>query len=294
MKKILITGENSYIGTSFDAFMKQYQDYYIVDTISVRDDEWKQKDFSLYDAIYHVAGIAHRKETKENESLYYDINFKLTKEIAGKAKTEGVSQFIFLSTISVYGKIIGVIDEETEVRPINHYGESKLLAEQVLKSMETTDFKVAIVRPPMVYGENSKGNYSKLKKMVLKVPIFPNVSNNRSMIYITNLSIFIKLLIDRELSGIYLPQNCEYVRTKDLVRLIRACHRKKILLLPFYYKENSKVFNALALKKMLGSLTISKKYTLDNLNEEDVKYIQTEYINFEQSIRETEQGKIYV
>ena len=62
MKTILITGKNSYIGTSIEKWLSQpkFRENYLVDTIDVRGAEWKKLDFSQYYAVIHVAGIAHR------------------------------------------------------------------------------------------------------------------------------------------------------------------------------------------------------------------------------------------
>src|SRR5699024_1194219 len=130
-----------------------------------RDDKWKEIDLSVYDSILHVAGIAHQKETNENSSLYYDVNRDLAIEMAEKAKKKNVKQFIFLSTMSVYGVETGVIDENTRLNPKTHYGKSKKAAEDSIQKLETDEFKVAIVRPPMIYGKDCPGNYQRLRKI---------------------------------------------------------------------------------------------------------------------------------
>src|SRR5699024_3355509 len=103
MKKILITGVNSYVGNSLEKRLEKDSEKYQVDKVSLRDSSWKEKDFSTYNSIVHVAGIAHRKETKENEHLYYQVNRDLAFRVAKKAKDNGVKHFIFLSSMSVYG-----------------------------------------------------------------------------------------------------------------------------------------------------------------------------------------------
>ena len=107
MKKILITGANSYIGTSFENYIKEnFPDRYTVDTIDMIDGSWREKSFSGYDAVFHVAGIAHSDSGKisvEKEKLYYEVNADLTIESAKKAKADGVKQFIFMSSAIVYG-----------------------------------------------------------------------------------------------------------------------------------------------------------------------------------------------
>ena len=229
MKKILITGANSYIGTSFEKYIKEnFAEEYVVDTVDMIDGNWCQKSFSGYDSVFHVAGIAHQKETKQNAPLYYSINRDLAIETAEKAKKDGVKQFVFLSSMSVYGMDTGVITKETQPKPKSHYGKSKLQAEYGIIEFEDENFKVCILRPPMVYGEGCKGNFQTVVKIVKKFSFFPYVKNERSMIYIDNLNAFVKMCIDNTLSGLYFPQNREYVCTMDMAREIAKGLDKKI------------------------------------------------------------------
>lgn len=226
MKRILITGANSYIGTSFEKYMDA--DAYRVDTVDTVDGEWRKKSFVGYDVVFHVAGIAHQKETKQNADLYYKVNRDLAIEAAKKAKAEGVGQFVFLSSMSVYGMDTGVITKETKPAPKSHYGKSKWQAEQEIAPLSDSSFKVCILRPPMVYGKGCKGNFGKIKKLVESSPIFPYVKNQRSMIYIDNLLSFVKFSIDNSLEGVFYPQNKEYVSTVELARGISKALGKKI------------------------------------------------------------------
>ena len=231
MKKILITGAGSYIGTSFP-------DKYTVDTVDMIGGGWKEKDFSPYDTVFHVAGIAHSDNGKiapEKEKLYYSVNAELTSAAAEKAKSDGARQFIFMSSAIVYGNSapIGktkIITADTPVSPANCYGDSKVQAEKRLKLLEDENFKVVILRSPMIYGKGSKGNYPLLAKLALKLPFFPRVQNERSMLYIENLCEFVRLMIENEESGTFFPQNSEYSNTSELVEMIAAAHGKKIKL----------------------------------------------------------------
>ncbi|KHF38257.1 NAD-dependent epimerase/dehydratase family protein [Halalkalibacter okhensis] len=245
MKQILITGKNSYVGKSLESWLGNYPDGYSIDFISLREDSWKEKDFSAYDVVFHVAGIAHVSSDPKMEDLYYKVNRDLTIETAKKAKAEGVKQFIFMSSIIVYGDSSSgerVIDKNTVPTPSNFYGNSKLQAEEGIKSLDSGKFKVAIIRPPMIYGKGSKGNYPKLAKAAQTLPLFPDIDNHRSMLHIDNLSEFIKLIIDYEDRGLFFPQNKEYVKTSEMVKLIAEVHGKKIKL--------TKVFNQII--KLLG------------------------------------------
>ncbi len=232
MKKILVTGEGSYIGNSFAAYLNGKEEY-SVDIVDVISDAWKKCDFSSYDAIYHVAGIAHIKETKENAGLYYKVNRDLAVEIAKKAKTEGTGQFIYMSSMSVYGMETGVINRETQPAPKSNYGKSKLEAEKLLEELSDEQFRVCLLRPPMVYGNGCKGNFRSVIKLVRSLPFFPKVDNKRSSIYIDNLCEFVKLAVDRQLCGVYFPQNRDYMNTSAMALLLARKLGKKLVLSSF-------------------------------------------------------------
>lgn len=238
MKRILITGADSYIGVSFENYLKQWGEVYRVDTLDMRESSWRAKDFSGYDVIFHVAGIAHSdtgKISKEREKLYYAVNTDLTVETAKKAKEDGAGQFIFMSSAIVYGESAGIgkkkmISKSTPVSPSNCYGDSKVQAEKGILSLAEESFKVVVLRAPMIYGRGSKGNYPLLSKFAKKMPVFPYVKNQRSMLYIENLLEFVRLVIEDEEQGIFWPQNAEYSGTSDLVKLIADVSGKKIVL----------------------------------------------------------------
>lgn len=240
MKKILITGEGSYLGRSLEKYLSQWPEGYTVDAISVRGDGWKEASFRGYDAIYHVAAIVHMEQSKNDAAqaeLYDRVNARLPVEIARKAKAEGVGQFLFVSTAAVYGltaplgKTV-VIDRNTPVAPKDNYGISKAKAEQGLLELADGQFRVAILRPPMIYGKGCKGNYNALASFAKRLPVFPRVENRRSMLYIENLCELVRLIIDRQDSGIFCPQDRQTVNTCEMVRLIGAANGKTIRLIP--------------------------------------------------------------
>jgi nucleoside-diphosphate-sugar epimerase len=276
MKNVLITGANSYVGTMVKNWLEHHPDQYSVDTVSLRNDSWKNKDFTDYDVVLHVAGVAHMKETKRNADLYYRVNRDLAYETAHKAKIDGVKQFIFVSSMSVYGIDNGFISRKTQPSPRTNYGKSKLQAEELISPLSDEWFKVAIMRPPMIYGKGCKGNYARLAKFVVRLPVFPKIENKRSVIYIDNLCEFVRLLISDCKSGMFFPQNEEYGCTYEMVKLIAGFHGKKIWM--------TKQFNPLlrmlrlsAMNKMFGDLVYEK--------ENDCRY---NLYDFETSIRMTE------
>lgn len=242
MKKILITGAGSYIGGSVEGYLARWPEDYQVDTLSVRGEEWKNTSFQGYDAVLHVAGIVHQKKTKDDPACweqYRQVNVDLAVETARKAKAEGVGQFLFMSSESVYGLSapLGkqvVITRETPLHPVDNYGRSKAQAEAELEKLSGEDFRLAILRPPIVYGKGCRGNYVTLAKLAKKLPVFPKVENQRSMLYMENLAELIRQLIDDRAAGVFCPQNNEYANTSDVVSQISHAHGKNLILVAHF------------------------------------------------------------
>lgn len=250
--RILVTGTSGYISKSFAAY------YEGAEQISLRGDSWRAASFAGYDAVLHTAGLAHVRETKHNQFDYYTINRDLAVDVAKKAKAEGVRQFVFLSSISVYGITKGIITPDTPVNPTTNYGRSKLAAESLLLALADDEFKVAILRPPMVYGPGSPGNYSRLCRLVKIAPFFPDYPNARSMISIGNLNAAIGDLIASGEGGMFFPRDPEPVSTRDLALGIAEGMGKELRL--------TKVFNGLisllmplnVVSKLFGDLVIGE------------------------------------
>lgn len=292
--RVLIAGAGSYIGTSFETWVSGNCPDILTDTIDMKGEDWRQSDFSRYDSVFHVAGLAHAdvgKVTEEQKKLYYKVNAELAVECAKKAREDGVKQFIFMSSMIVYGESGGIgkpkmITGNTPLAPANFYGDSKVKAEEGLRKLETENFKIVILRPPMIYGKGSRGNYPLLSKMAGKLPVFPKIENERSMLYIGNLCKFVSLMILNRESGIFFPQNVEYVRTCDLVGLIAAEKGKKIYL--------TEIFNSIlsVIGKTGGRLGSLLNKAFGNMTyEKELSKYRQEYClyNFEESVRLTEE-----
>lgn len=241
-KNVLITGAGSYIGQSFIQYAKKhYPDNFEIEELDMTDAAWRDKDFSEYDVVYHVAGIAHAdvgKVSEEIKSKYYEVNTGLAVEAAEKAKREGVKTFIFMSSMIVYGDSAPygqrkVIDETTVPKPANFYGDSKIQADVAVRKLADATYKVIVLRPPMIYGKGSKGNYRTLAKLAKKLPVFPDVDNERSMLYIENLCEFLcQVMLLKPYhrnSVVLLPQNGEWTKTSDMVKVIAQASGKKIV-----------------------------------------------------------------
>lgn len=212
-KRVVITGEKGYIGVHIQQWLQGYADSYNVTMLNVRTGEWKNNSFKGVDVVVHTAAIVHQPDFTDWE-VYKRTNIDLTVDLAKKAKQEGVGQFIFLSTMAVYGKgkrlSVNCINDKTEISPVGLYGKSKYLAEQEILKLQTKDFKVVIVRPPNVYGKDCKGGYiSGFRSAVLKLPAIPYAYTNvrQSTIYIDNLCELIRLIIESEAFGFFMPQD---------------------------------------------------------------------------------------
>ena len=311
--RILITGAHSYVGEHVEQYLEEYNqklfpDYpaskrYVIDTISLFGDEWKKIDFSSYDVVFHVAGIAHQDDDtkgvkkvahgkdskdKENspEAKYYAVNRDLAIACAKKAKVEGVKQLIFMSSMIVYSGIEqDCITLKTPMKAQNYYGDSKLQADLALQEMQSDQFNIVILRPPMIYGEGCKGNYPKMVKLAKMLPFFPVVGNKRSMLYIGNLAEFIRLMIENKERGIFFPQNKEYVDTGEMIREIARAHHWTCISIPGTRKLVEALQSMPGKIGILGKKAFSSKYYREDCS----WYIEDYHIfSFKESIRRTE------
>lgn len=288
MKKVLITGSNSFVGTNIENWLLKEPEAFIVDTVDTMNDAWKQANYSQYDVVFHVAGIAHVDPKLEMAPLYYKVNRDLAIEVAKWAKENGVKQFIYMSSRIVYhaSKEMkpNITTPETEPNPNDFYGDSKLQAEMGLNELACDTFSVAIIRPPMIYGPGNKGNLPRLAWLAQKTPIFPAWHNKRSMLHVYNLAEFIKQVIVRELGGTFYPQNAEYADTVEIVRCFAKEHGHKIwitkLLNPFVWLGS---FFLPPIPKMF-----SDSYYVQEMSQYDFDY---QVISFEESLKGLEMRK---
>ena len=282
MKRVLITGAGSFVGTNIEKWLLRVPGEFEVDTVDTMNDVWKQADFTKYDSVFHVAGIAHVDPKPEMAPLYYKVNRDLTVEIARHAKSEGVKQFVFMSSRIVYhaSKSLkgNVTRPETQPAPNDFYGDSKLQAENGLHELESDSFKVCILRPPMIYGPGNKGNLPRLGWLATKVPVFPAWHNKRSMLHVNNLAEFVKQIILREMSGTFYPQNAELADTVEIVRHFAKENHHKIwitkLLNPFVWLGS---FFLPAIPKMFAD-----SYYIPEMSQYEFDY---QVVGFEESLK---------
>lgn len=282
---ILITGEKGYISSNLYEYLQSTGSGWHISRKSVRNNDITNLALEKVDILIHPAAIVHKKETLKTEESYYHINTELTRQLALKAKLQGVKQFIFFSTMAVYGIFEGEINENSTLNPQTYYGKSKLAAEKVLLELQDENFKVVIIRPPMVYGPNCPGNYALLSKLSRKTIIFPKVKNKRSMIFINNLMEFVYQIIINNESGIFHPQDPQFINTSLMVREISSINNRKI-----YFSK----LGAQVLKGLIGNKLIYKK-VLGNLyyNEKLSEFKDNSYQKYKlgQAIEITEKGR---
>lgn len=230
MKKLLITGANGFVGSYF---INQYTEMYNIKTFSFLKDHFETIDYNEMDAVIHLSALVHQMGGT-NPSEYEKVNVSQTLQLAQKAKNAGISHFIFMSTVKVYGEESDTVyTETTPCHPKDDYGISKLRAEQALQALEDEHFKVSIIRTPIVYGAGVKANIKNLIKLIQKVPVLPfgNTKNQRSMVYVGNLCALLETILEKKTSGIFLACDDSSLSTTQFMREIAASLEKKCYLI---------------------------------------------------------------
>ena len=265
MNKILLTGSTGYLGSSF---LKQYKNKYSFEKFSLLNQKLKDINFDSIDIILHCAALVHQKVEHSYEK-YHEINVDYPIKLAKLAKQNGVKQFIFISTIAVYGEDIQKLDENTTSNPITPYGKSKLEAENQLLELNDDNFVVSIIRPPMIYGKKAPGNIDSLVKLVKKLPVIPlgKIDNKRSFISIQNLCYIIDEIITQKQNGIFLASDDEPLSTSKLIELISKNLDKKIYLIKIpFFESLLKLVKPSFHKRLYGSLEVDNTLTKEKLN----------------------------
>ena len=268
MKKVLITGANSFVGANF----RKYSQYTDADEISLLDKKPEEIEFERYDIVLHVAAIVHQTK-KIPESEYFRVNCELCLSVAERSKAAGIKQFIYLSTLKVYGEknqYSQLRNEESECLPNDAYGKSKYAAEIGLQKMASTDFIVSIVRTPVVYGEGVKANMINLTRLIDKFSVLPfaKIENRRNFTFAGNLIGFIDKIIEKNAFGVFIAMDEKAVSTTELVRYISKHLGKKVFLfkLPRLCLRAGQLFIPDILDRLYGTEEFENKKTKEKLN----------------------------
>ena len=265
MKKFLITGSNGYLGSSF---ISKYKNKYLFEKFSLLTQKLEDINFDNVDIVLNCAALVHQKVEHSYEK-YHEINVEYPVKLAKLAKQNGVKQFVFISTIAIYGEDKEKIDENTTYEPITPYGKSKLEAEKELLELNDDNFVVSIIRPPMIYGKNAPGNIDSLVKLVKKLPVIPlgKIDNKRSFISIQNLCYIIDEIITQKQNGVFLASDDEPLSTSKLIELIAKNLDKRIYLIKIpFFESLLKLLKPSFHKRLYGSLEVDNSITKEKLN----------------------------
>lgn len=265
LKRVLITGANSYVGTNVEKWLMREPHKYYVETLDMMNPNWRKFDFSKFDVVFHVAGIAHARSKRKNRKLFYSVNHDLAVAVAEKASESGVSHFIFMSSMSVYGVKSGLIDENTPINPRSDYGISKYQAEKDITKYFSDKMLLTILRPPLIYGYKAPGNFNKLSRFIKKIRLVSDFHNQKSMIFIDNFANLIRIVIESDIKGVLMPQNDYNMSTMDSCRMILEVNGMK------YHTVNLinpilSVFSSNLLSKIFGNLSYSQEISNFELN----------------------------
>lgn len=281
-KTLMITGASGFIGSNF---IERYKDKYNIIPVDLLKIKPEEIDFRGVDTVLHLAALVHQMKGAPREK-YFEVNTELTRKVAEEAKKQGVRHFVFYSTVKVYGydgdlyNHNMVLNEESECKPMNDpYGESKWEAEKILRRLEDDNFKIGIIRPPMVYGKGVKGNMESLIKLVKMLPILPfnYDKNRRSLVNIENLMYLTTLVIDKEASGVFLPLDEKNISLKEIVEGIeKAYNLKRInipMIQPIFWLLTKMKPNIMV--RLFGTLQFDNRLTKEKLGYiAKVKYVE--------------------
>jgi nucleoside-diphosphate-sugar epimerase len=266
MKKLLITGSSGFVGSYF---INKYKEKYNIKTFSFLKDDINTLDCNDIDVVFHLSALVHQMGGSSAEE-YEKVNVTQTLQLAKKAKESGVKHFIFMSTVKVYGEETSSVYTETTIcNPEDEYGKSKLKAELELVKLEDENFKISILRTPIIYGYGVKANIKNLVNLVNKVSVLPfgKIENKRSMVYIGNICHLVDEIITQQKEGILLASDDEPLSTSRLIELIAKNLDKKVYLIKIpFFESLLKILKPSFYKRLYGSLEVDNTITKEKLN----------------------------
>ena len=261
---LLVTGSSGYIGRSFISIFKNKYTY---EKFSLLNSKLINIDFSHIEVVVHCAALVHQKTTHPY-SYYSEVNIEYPVKLALCAKQSGVKQFVFISTVAVYGNNATYLDEHSQLNPVTLYGKSKMEAEEKLLGLNDDGFIVSIIRPPMVYGINAPGNIKTLIRLIRYFTILPfgSINNRRSFVYIGNLCYLIDEIITQRMHGIFLASDDNPISTTKLIELIAKNLDKKVFLIKIpFFEYMLKRFKPSFYNRLYDSLEINNDITMQKL-----------------------------
>jgi len=262
MQTMAVSGVSGFVGKRLLEYNRQK---FALMPLLLREQSCNTLDLKGVDTVVHLAGKAHQMEPIDDQ-VYFEVNYELTKQLADRAKQQGVQQFIYISSTKVYGDDIQeVLNEQSPCRPADAYGASKLKAEQYVQSIADNHFTVAVVRPPLVYGPEVKGNMIRLLQLANKnYPLpFGNSRNARSMVFVDNLVALINCIIEKRAGGVFVAGDLKPVATDELIGLIRKYLGKNrgLVTVPGPLRSVIKYIRPALYRRLFGSFVVDNHAT---------------------------------
>ena len=318
MKKVLVTGSTGFVGkelvkllNSKNFFVKTLSSSNNKDKnhlkIDVLVDDIPPTFLQGIDTIFHLIGLSHDIHKTGNYKKYHSINFEFTKKLALLAKASNVRRFIYLSTTKAIGSSFSKseISEDTQLVPKDIYGKTKRMAEVYLLNLALeSNMEIIILRSPLIYGINIKGNLLELINSIKKNKFPPiNVKNKRSMISVSDISRALLLLdkIPKEKRSIYLATDKIIYSTSDIINSIKREYKKRIyefyipkivfLLISYVGNLISLFINSSFDKKKYEKIFENEYYSSDNIIKLGFNPEKTFYSEIKSIIKSIENDK---
>lgn len=290
--KLLVTGANGYLGKSLCSLLcsqgfslttltrRPFELEKVQNVVAdMRDEQTLRNCLYGQDVVIHLAAIAHQTNQKTilAEQLYWQVNVTQTQILAELAVKSGVKRFIYISSIKVNGETTKATPFRFDSipQPEDLYGRSKWAAEERLKSIcSAGPMELVIIRPPLIWGGEMKGNLALLRSLVRQKVYLPfgALNNRRDLVSLANLCHLISVTVShpRAAGQILLVSDGISRTTAEIVKLITP----KDYPAPRIFDCPSWVFTLLTklpflehrLKKLTSNLEIDIKHTCELLN----------------------------
>ena len=274
MKSMVLTGSNGFVGSYF---INNYSQKYAIQKFSFLNDDFTLLNLNDVNVVVHLSALVHQMGGA-SDAEYERVNVTQTLDLARKAKESGVGQFVFMSTVKVYGEeMSSIYTERSMCIPQDEYGKSKLKAENELLKLEDESFKISIIRTPIVYGYGVKANIKNLVNLVQRILILPfvDIKNKRSMVYVGNLCHLIDVVIQSMACGIFLASDDKSLSTTNLIELIaKELHKKVYLVKIPFFESLLKLLKPSFHKRLYGSLEVDNSLTKERLNLENLYSVE--------------------
>lgn len=279
---ILLTGSTGFIGSYF---INQYSSHFKVNTFSFIRDNFDKLKLDGINCVVHCGALVHQMKEEPSYEEFFDSNVNHTLQMAIKAKANNVKQFIFISTVKVFGEESKeIFNENSPTNPKDDYGLTKKIAEEKLLKLEDKNFKVAILRLPLVFGPGVKANFRSLINIVNTFKILPlgSINNKRSMVFVGNVCQYIFQIIKLKERGIFIANEDESLSTSELINQISTALGKNVILfsIPFS-KQLLKILKPKYYQRLFGN------FEVDNTLTKKILKIEQNKFSCNQSFKET-------